>query len=179
MRQIALKVLFVLFGMFIGMEAFAQFYDDDKVYFYIEKENPEGKVYIVNFDGKEINLWWGDYSKVRRTLKGDFNYYEKKILESPYRTTDLSKESNSSSIVYKFYIGNWYDPLNNRVVNYCDKYIFSKDRKEFREESWRWLPNQDIEEFLRVTFRGILVDKSYFLKGSKYNVENNGGTIYE
>ncbi|MGM9747953.1 MAG: hypothetical protein ACI3ZN_04070 [Candidatus Cryptobacteroides sp.] len=183
MKQIALKVLFVLFGMFIGMEAFAQFYDDDKVYFYIEKENPEGKVYIVNFDGKEINLNWDDYSKVRRTLKRDFNYYEKGILDLPFHSYYDSKRSNALSIVY-FYPGSMYNNYfkGARMEQHIDLYIFSKDRKNIRIENWYLIQSGESRgsyEFSSVHFNGILVDKSYFLKGSKYNVENNGGTIYE
>lgn len=165
MKQILIKVLFVLFGMFIGMEAFAQFYDDDKVYFYVTDRDQKDDKYcqVFIFDGYKLGIMSTYYSTIRRCLKTDINSYEKDFNKFQYDAEYNSNKSDTSWTVYSQYF--WY--LQSGIA-----YRFSKDRKQYTFERYN-------SEGISVAYRGTLVDKSYFLKGSKYNVENNEGTIYE
>lgn len=144
MKQILIKVLFVLFGMFIGMEVFAQINMSEACIYVNPAEDPNAYIrscLVIIFKGDKALKIIEEYSRMEARLKNNPYYYEnEKFAEREFDkelfTYDASL-SNSEKYVYKRYQPG-KSPAHPFDIGYPSRYYymaFSKDASFF---TW-WL----------------------------------------
>lgn len=156
-----LSLLVVLFSMWSGNVAFAQFYDaEDEIYFYVMVsangkivQNPQSVAF--NFDGEKATSFdyygfhWVSIDEISKNLSSDINYYEKKVFSVQYFLKYRQDMSTYRWTVYNF-----------RNSSSHDYYIHvSTDRNDMKV-----ITLSDCNPTQEVIFKRV--DKNYFLEKS-------------